>query len=68
MRLFLIGFMKLHLTQKIGLAGIVFVSLIAIAFYFGGYFSPFIFAGAIPFCVLILIGYSIRNAKKQKRL
>jgi CHASE2 domain-containing sensor protein len=56
--------MKLHLTQKIGLAGIGFVSLIAFVFYLGEYFSPFIFALAIPFSVLILIGYSIKSSKK----
>jgi hypothetical protein len=56
--------MKFHLTQKIGLAGIAFVSLIALVFYLGGYFSPFIFAATIPFCVLILIGYSINNSRK----
>jgi len=59
--------MKLHLTQKIGLVGIGFVSLIAIVFYLGDYFTPFIFAFFIPFCVLILIGYSIKTSKQQKR-
>ena len=56
--------MKLHLTQKIGLSGIGFVSLIALLFYFGGHFSPFIFTGTIPFWMLILIGYSIKSSKK----
>tara|TARA_B100000809_G_scaffold196653_1_gene196170 strand:- start:11702 stop:11884 length:183 start_codon:yes stop_codon:yes gene_type:complete len=60
--------MKLHLTQKIGLAGISFVFIIAFVFYIGGYFSPFVFAFAIPFCVLILIGCSIKTSKQQKRL
>ncbi|PCI97794.1 MAG: hypothetical protein COB15_07225 [Flavobacteriales bacterium] len=58
--------MKLHLTQKIGIGGIAFVSLIAMVFYFGGCFSPFIFAISIPFCVLILIGHSINNSRKIK--
>jgi CHASE2 domain-containing sensor protein len=60
--------MKLHLIQKIGLIGFGFVSLIALVFNLGGHFSPFIFALLIPFSVLILIGYSIQTAKKQKRL
>jgi hypothetical protein len=59
--------MKLHLIQKIGLAGLGVVSLIALVFYFGGHFSPFILALWIPFSVLILIGYSIQNSRKQKR-
>ena len=59
--------MKLHLTQKIGLAGIGLVSLIAFVFYLGDYFSPFILAFTIPFCVLILIGYSIRVSKRMKK-
>jgi len=57
--------MKLHLTQKIGLGGIGFILLISIVFYLGDYFSPFIIAFTIPFCVLILIGYSINNSKKR---
>jgi hypothetical protein len=60
--------MKLHLTQKIGLGGIGFVSLIAFVFYLGGHFSPFVLALWIPFCVLILIGYSIKNSRQKKRL
>jgi len=58
--------MRLHITQKIGLIGIGFVSLIALIFYLGSYFTPFIFTFYIPFCVLILIGYSIKNSRKQK--
>ena len=57
--------MKLHLIQKIGLGGIMFIFLISFVFYLGDYFSPFILAFTIPFCVLILIGYSINNAKKR---
>jgi len=58
--------MKLHLAQKIGLGGIAFFTVIALVIYFGGYFSPFIFTAYIPFCVLILIGYSINNSKKRR--
>ena len=57
--------MKLHLTQKIGLAGIAFILMVSLVFYLGDYFSPFILAFTIPFCVLILIGYSINNSKKR---
>jgi hypothetical protein len=58
--------MKLHLAQKIGIAGIAFVSIIAFVFYLGDFFSPFIFAFFIPFSVLILIGYSIKSSIKRK--
>lgn len=58
-------FMKIHLAQKIGLAGIGFFSLLAFVFYLGDFFSPFIFVAYIPFCALLLIGYSINNAKKR---
>jgi hypothetical protein len=57
--------MKLHLAQKIGIGGICFVLLISLVFYLGDYFSPFLLAFLIPFCVLILIGYSINNSKKR---
>jgi len=56
--------MKFNLAHKIGLAGILFVSIVAFVFYLGDFFSPFIFAFFIPFCVLILIGSSIKNQKQ----
>jgi len=56
----------MHLTQKIGLVGIVFVFLISTLLYFSGYFTPFLFVSIIPFLMLILIGYSITNSKKKK--
>jgi len=59
--------MKLNLAQKIGVGGIAFVLLVGLVFYLGGYFSPFIFAFTIPCWVLILIGYSVQNSRKQKR-
>lgn len=59
--------MQLNLAQKIGLAGILFVFIVASVFYIGNYFSPFIFAATIPFCVLTLIGYSVKSSNKQKR-
>ena len=57
--------MQLHITQKIGLGGIGFILFVSFVFYLGDYFSPFILAFAIPFCVLILIGYSINSSKKR---
>jgi hypothetical protein len=60
--------MKLNLAQKIGLGGISFVLIVAFVFYLGNYFSGYIFTGIIPFSVLILIGYSVQNSNKQKRL
>jgi len=66
-RLFYIYKMQLHITQKIGLGGIAFILFISFVFYLGNYFSPFILAFTIPFCVLILIGYSINNSKKENR-
>jgi hypothetical protein len=59
--------MELNLAQKVGLVGILFVLLTGFVFYLGNYFSPFIFAFTIPFCVLILIGSTVRNPNKQKR-
>jgi hypothetical protein len=59
--------MKINLPQKIGLVGIVFILVISLVFYLGDFFSPYILAFTIPFCVLILIGYSINNAKRRKR-
>jgi|GEM_PF-2708191 len=59
--------MKLHLAQKIGLGGIAFFSVLALVFYLGDFFSPFIFTAYIPFCVLILLGYSINNSKKSTK-
>lgn len=59
--------MKLHLTQKVGLGGIGFIFLVSVIFYLLGHFSPYVIAFTIPFCVLILIGYSINNSKRGKR-
>jgi len=59
--------MNFNLAQKIGIGGIVFVLLVGLVFYLGNYFSPFIFAFIIPFCVLILIGSSVKSSNKQKR-
>jgi hypothetical protein len=60
--------LKLHNAQKIGIAGIGLVSIIAFFFYLAGHFSPFILTFWIPFSVIILIGYSIKTSKQQKRL
>ncbi|MCB0401406.1 MAG: hypothetical protein KDD41_04935 [Flavobacteriales bacterium] len=58
--------MKLHLAQKIGLIGMAFITLVAVVFYLGDYFSPYIFAAWIPFAVLILIGYSIKSRTRNR--
>ncbi len=55
--------MKLNVAQKIGLIGILFVSIVAFVFYLGDFFSPFIFTFFIPFSVLILIGCSTKSLK-----
>jgi len=57
--------MKFNLAQKIGAAGIGFILIVSVIFYLGDYFSPFIFIGTIPFCMLILIGYSVKNGQKR---
>ena len=59
--------MNLNLAQKIGVGGILFVFLISLIMYLVDSFSGYIFTGIIPFSVLILIGYSVRNSNNQKR-
>lgn len=59
--------MGLNLAQKIGIGGVIFILILAFVFYLGDYFSVYILTGLIPFTVIILIGYSVRNSKNQKR-
>jgi len=58
--------MKLHLLQKIGLIGVGVVLLLCLSLYLFGSFSVYGFTLLMPFMVLLLIGYSVNNSRREK--